>query len=665
MVTLYKKKINFHFFIFFSQLTDKLTFVIWKNNEKEVINMAKKITKLISLLLAATLLFCGCQNNNASDSNESSNNTDGSNTSTPIDTDFSQTDEDMFSNRDTETDYSENESIVIHLNGNDASCDSKAVIIEGSTITITDEGTYVLNGTLNDGMIIVNAEDSDKPQLVFDNATINSSTSAPIYILEADKVFITLADGSTNTLSNGGTFTAIDDNNIDATIFSKQDLTFNGTGSLTVTSPAGHGIVCKDDLVFTGGTYTVTSSSHGIDANDSLRVADANITITAGKDGIHVENSDDASLGFVYITSGTFDITAEGDGISAGYYMQIESGSIDVLTGGGYENGSQSSSDSWGDFGGGMGMPGGGGQGGMGGERPGRRSTDDTNSLNQTDISATSATTGTNTTDDGSTSMKGLKANSSILINGGTFTIDSADDAVHSNLSVYITGGTFTIASGDDGVHAEEDLTITGGNVNITQSYEGLEALNIVVSGGDIDIQSTDDGLNAAGGTDSSGTGGRDQMFGGGGMGGGMSSGNGSIVINGGNIFMYAKGDGLDANGTLEITGGYVVVTGPTQGDTAILDYDKTATITGGTFIGVGSTMMAQTFSDGTQGTMAVQASASGGTEIKITDTSGKELISYTPETAFACIIISTPDIEKGESYTIYVGSQSGTFAAN
>lgn len=663
MVTLCKKKINFHFFIFFSQFRITLTNGMKNKEKEEAINMMKKITKITSMLLIAILFLCGCNNGNNSDATNNSENNSGSTTSTPVDTDFSQTDEDMFSNRDTETDYSSNSNITISLNGDSASCDSDTVEISGSTITIKDEGTYVFSGSLNNGMIIVNAEETDKPQIVLDDATINSDTSAAIYILEADKVFITLADGSINTLSNGGTFTAIDDNNIDACVFSKQDLTFNGTGTLSISSPAGHGIVCKDDLVFTDGTYSITSSSHGIDANDSVRVANGIITLAAGKDGIHVENSDDATLGFVYISGGTFNIDAEGDGISAGYYVQIEDGIFDILTGGGYENGSSASSDSWGDFGGGMGMPG----GGMGGGRPGGRSTDGTNNTDENSVSTgTSSNTSIDDTDDSSTSMKGIKAASSILINSGTFKIDSADDAIHSNISAYINNGTFEIASGDDGIHAEEALTITGGTINITNSYEGLEALNIVVSGGDIDLQATDDGFNAAGGTDASGTGGRDQMFGDrGGMGGGMSSNsNGSILISGGDIFMYAKGDGLDANGSLEITGGYVVVTGPTQGDTAILDYDKSATINNATFIGVGSTMMAQTFSDGEQGTIAVAASASGGTNIRITDTNGNEIISYTPETAFACIIISSPDLVKGDTYTIYVGTESGTFEA-
>ncbi|MBQ3559312.1 MAG: carbohydrate-binding domain-containing protein [Agathobacter sp.] len=628
-----------------------------------------KYKKILPLFLVGTLLLSACGNGNGSEENNS--NADKDNESlggTRVEVDFSQTDEDMFSNRDSSTEY-KFDPISIQLNGTSASCDSdtSSVKIEGTTITISDEGTYVFSGSLDNGMILVDAEDSDKPQLVFDGVTITGENSAPLYILEADKVFVTLAEGSTNTLSNGGTFIAIDENNIDGTIYSKQDLTFNGNGSLTVESPGGHGIVAKDDLVFTSGIYSITSSGHGIEANDSLRVKDASLTIAAGKDGVHVENNDDIEKGFIYISSGTFDITAEGDGFSAGSYLQVNDGSFDILAGGGYENGEKTSSDNWGDFGGGMGMPGGGMGGPGGGRRGGVES--DTNE-NSTSTGTSGISNSVDSTSDESTSMKGLKAGNSLLIDNGTFNIDSADDSIHSDISVYINGGTYSIASGDDGIHGEEELVITNGTIDITQSYEGLEALDITFGGGSVSIQSTDDGINAAGGTDASGTeGGRDGMYGDGmgmpgGHGGMSANSNGSITITGGSIFMYAQGDGLDANGTIEITGGKTIVTGPTQGDTAILDYDTTATINGGTFIGVGSTMMAQTFSDGTQGTFAVQGSGAGGTAILLQDTEGNEIISFTPETAYQCIIISTPDIVKGESYTIYVGNQSGTFEA-
>ena len=603
--------------------------------------------KTLSVLLAFTLvchLFAGCGKPSITEPLDTS--------PKPVDVAFSQADADMFTDRDSKTEYDESKAVSIQLNGTSAISSSNSVKISGSIVTITEEATYVISGTLADGMIIVNAGDTAKLQIVLNGVDITSKTSAALYILEADKVFVTLADGTSNTLSNGGSFVAIDDNNIDGALFSKQDLTLNGSGSLTVTSPAGHGIVCKDDLVVTGGTYVVNSASHGLDANDSVRIANAALTIDAGKDAIHCENSEDAAKGFVYISGGTIKAEAECDGIAASAYMQIAGGTIDLLVGGGSENGSKAQSDNFGGF---MGGGHGGRPGGMG--------------------SGNSQTTGT---EENSTSMKGLKSANSMLISGGNITVNSADDAIHSDVSLIINGGTFVLASGDDAIHAENTLTVTAGKIDISESYEGLEALHIDVQGGDIKLVASDDGLNAAGGTDQSGTtGGRDGMFGGGpgGMGGGRPGGgfggmsgnsNGSIKVSGGSLYINSSGDGLDANGTLEISGGYTVVVGPTQGDTATLDYDTSGIITGGTFIGTGASGMAQTFSDSKQGVVAVSVgNQPAGTQITLKDKNGNTVLEHTPELNFAVVILSSPEMVKGESYTITVGSQSGEFKAN
>ncbi|MBR6684500.1 MAG: carbohydrate-binding domain-containing protein, partial [Firmicutes bacterium] len=451
--------------------------------------------KILSILLTCIVLLGGCGGKNADPEQQSSEAANSSGEMVIIDGDGENdekssadssllateessgeegviSNEDMFTKRDSRVTY-EDVQTTIHLNGSSASCDSSNVHIEGSVITITDEGTYIVEGTLDDGMIIVDAEETDKPQIVLKGASINCSDSAPIYILEADKVFITLEADTENVLSNGGVFESIDENNMDAVIFSKQDLTLNGSGSLTVTSPAGHGIVSKDDLVMTGGSYVITSASHGVDANDSVRIVGASMNIAAGKDGIHAENTEDETKGFVYIENGGFDITAEGDGISAGAYMQIMDGTFNLLTGGGSVNAAKQTSDSWGMMGGGKGPGGFGGPGGMGGHR-----TADT----QTD----------------STSMKGMKAGGSLLINGGTMDVDSADDAIHANGSVVVNGGTFTIKTGDDAVHADEVLTVTNCDMTVSESYEGLEAQKIYVTGGDLHLVTTDDGINAA-----------------------------------------------------------------------------------------------------------------------------------------------------------------------
>ena len=612
--------------------------------------------KVISVLLSALLLlsvFSGCRGKEEGvNSNISSQSASENSSNVQSEVDFSKTSGDMFSKRDTKTDYDSDKAVTIKLSGNSATASSETVKISGSKVTITQEGTYVISGKLNDGMIVVNAPDTAKLQLVLNGAEITSKTSAALYIIEADKVFVTTAEGSENALSNGGSFKAVDDNNIDGAVFSKQDLTFNGNGKLTVTSPAGHGVVCKDDLVITSGTYTVNCASHGLDANDSVRIINATLKIDSGKDAIHAENSDDASLGFIYIASGTIKAEAEGDGISAGAYMQIEDGAIDLLVGGGSENSSKEHSDNFGGF--------------MGGGKPGGMR------FSETALS-------TAATDESSTSMKGLKAQSGLLISKGNITINSADDSIHSNSFVTINGGNLKITSGDDAIHAEETLTVTAGKIDISESYEGLEALHIDVQGGDIKLKASDDGLNAAGGADQSGTvGGRDGMFGGGfggmggrpgggGHGGGMSySSNGSIKISGGTLYINSSGDGLDANGTLEISGGYTTVVGPTQGDTATLDYDKSGIITGGTFIGTGAKGMAQSFSDSEQGVIAISVgNQSAETQIVLKDLKGNTIVEHKPELDFAVVIISTPEIQKGKKYSITIGTRSDEFEAN
>ena len=543
----------------------------------------------------------------------------------------------LFSDRDYRTDY--DKFATVTLNGSTAVSDSNAVRIDGSTVTITDEGTYVLTGKL-DGMVIVEADKEDKTQLVLQNAEITNPNGAPLYIRQADKVFVTLADETENTLTAGESFAQLDDSNIDGAVFSKADLTFNGLGKLTVSSPAGHGIVCKDSLRFTGGSYAVTSAAHAIAAKDELCVHGGSYTVAAGKDGIHCENSEDAALGYLYIKDGAFDITAEGDGISAAAWLRCDGGSYQIVTGGGSKNGSKQSSDNWGGFGG-------------GGKRPGKPGMPQVQPMAYTSETADS------------TSIKGLKAGTWLTVNAGSFQLDCADDALHSNGGMDITGGSLQLSSGDDGIHAEQTLTVNGGDMTVTESYEGLEALHIKIYSGNIKLKASDDGLNAAGGTDESGFGGRDQWGGGKGGRGGFGSGNGSILIAGGALDITASGDAIDANGTLEITGGKTLLSGPTRGDTAVLDYDRSGIISGGEFLGTGGTMMAQTLSGTDQGVISLRVNqAPAGTTLQITDSAGDPLCSHTPQLDYAMVIFSSPDVKKGETYTVTLGNATQTVTA-
>ena len=657
---------------------------------------------------------------------------------------------DMFTNRDKEIGYDEESAIAINLSDGASTADSDSVVIDGDTITITEEGTYILSGSLTNGQIVVEAENA-KVQLVLDNADISCETSAAIYVKAADKVFITTTEGSTNTVCTSGEFEAIDDNNIDAAIFSKSDLTLNGAGSLEVTCPNGHGILSKDDLVITSGEYVVDAGKHALSGKDSVRIAGGTFDLTAGKDGIHSENTDEEEKGFVYIENGSFTITSDGDGIDASYVVEIVDGSFDITAGGGYENGEvHTDNDMMGGFGnmGGQMQDGSTGDGnapsdmtppdgstgegnapsgmtppdgstsdgnapsgmtppdgstGEGNAPSGMTSpdgnsgtdsttttsadessqdsnvimlsaagstiSDNADTADSTDAAASadaensagtaSSTDTAETSDsDSSTSTKGIKADGALQILGGDYNINSADDAFHTNSTLEIRDGNMEIATGDDGIHADDALVISDGDINITESYEGIEGLTITIDGGNISIVSSDDGLNAAGGADSSGFGG---------MGTDMFASNDDIwiEINGGYLYVLAGGDGVDSNGNLTISGGEVYIDGPSDGGNSAIDYGDNAAayINGGTVVAVGSSDMVEAFdASSEQAVMSVSVSAgSAGDEIKLLDSDGNELISFTAAKIYDAVIISTADLAQGESYTLVTGDNETT----
>ena len=243
----------------------------------------------------------------------------------------------VFSDRDLSGEYDTSEAVTITLNGSGATADSDLVQISGSNVSILGAGTYVLTGTLDNGSVIVDAGEEDKVQLVLDGVSIRSDTFAALYVKQADKVFVTLADGTTSSLSNGGSFTPIDENDVDAVVYSRDDVTFNGTGSLQISSPAGHGIVGKDELTFTAGVYEITATDNAIRARDGIAIADGSFTVTAGNDGLHAENNDDETLGSIYIAGGTFTVNASDDGLYATTLLQIDGGSFDVTAAEGLE----------------------------------------------------------------------------------------------------------------------------------------------------------------------------------------------------------------------------------------------------------------------------------------------------------------------------------------
>ena len=498
--------------------------------------------------------------------------------------------DDYFTERDLDASYEADTFITLSDGG--SSAEGAGVQIDGDTITISKEGTYVVTGTVSNGQIIVDTIETAKVQLVLENASVTCEGSAALYVKSADKVFLTLVSGTDNSLSSTGTF-ADDGSKIDAAVFVKDDLTINGDGTLTIACEDGHGIAAKDDLKITGGTITITASGKGLDVNDSVRIAAGTVEITSGKDAIHIENTDDASQGWFYMADGTVSLSAEeGDGIDATGSVTIVDGALNILTGGGYENGT--AKDDW--FG------------------PGESSS----------------------SDDG-TSVKGIKSEKGIEIQNGTFRINAADDALHTDGDMTIENGSFMIAAGDDALHADYGLTILDGEIEILTCHEGLEGYEIMVAGGTTTLTAGDDGVNAAG------------------------SGSPTLTVSGGSLYVNSAGDGLDSNGNLYITGGTVVVDGPVNDGNGALDYDGEAVISGGSLIAVGSSGMAMNFSSAEgQGSILYNVgNTSAGTTITLTDASGNEILSVTPQKDFSSVVLSDPAIQAGSTYTLTVGTDA------
>ncbi len=229
---------------------------------------------------------------------------------------------DMFTNRDLEQTADTN--------------DAESITAEnGKTVEITEAGVYVISGSASNFTVKVNAGDDDKVQLVLDSLNVTNDSTPAIYVVNADKVFVTTASDS--SLSTTGSFTADGDTNTDAVIYSKDDIVLNGTAALTITSTA-NGITGKDDLKVTGGTYKITSALDAIEANDSIRISGGSFTINSSKDGLHAENSDDNTLGYIYISGGSFNITAASDGIQGTTVAQIDGGTFNISASEGIES---------------------------------------------------------------------------------------------------------------------------------------------------------------------------------------------------------------------------------------------------------------------------------------------------------------------------------------
>ena len=528
-----------------------------------------------------------------------------------------------------------------------------------STLKINEGGIYNLTGTISDGNIYIDTKDNVK--LILNGVTINSSDGPAIYIENANVVYIELASGTVNYLTDSETYS---DSNINGTLFSKDDLIIGGDGKLVIDANYEDGIVSKDNLKIISGELEIESVDDGIRGKDSVVIMDGNFKINASGDAIKSTNDTDSNLGYILINDGTYDLETKLDGIQAETDLVINNGTFNIKTSG-----------------------------------------------NDTD------------------SSKGLKIGSNLIINDGTFEIDSYDDSIHSNNYINIKNGSFSLSSGDDAIHADNKIVIDNGNIDVLKSYEGIEASEIIINDGDINIVASDDGINAASKSSSNdnndfsknmpddmkdlnnkpenmedfdsqngnkpenmenfdpknGNRPDENMENFDPQNGNKPDDNNikpnfedidmnnnsniaTITINGGNIYVSARGDGVDANGSIYMNGGKLIINGPTDNGNSALDYDKEFKITGGILVASGSSGMAlNTSNSSTQNSIMINFTESINESelISIFDSNDNEIFTYSSSKKYQNIVISTPDLKKGETYTIYEGGSTNSIENN
>lgn len=630
-----------------------------ESKQKEKKNRKKETGAVVSLLLASSLAFGGCGTavtssssvnaesartestgetsaDNADTTSESTDSENAMESASDINFDLELTESTIdteFTDREKSGSYKASEAVKITLNKTTATVSGSGAKADGSTITITEEGVYIVRGTLEDGQIIVNASDSDKVQIVLDGVHINCETNAAIYVREADKVFITLAENSSNTLGDGNEYTQIDDNTVDSVIFSKSNLVCNGTGSLTIEADYKHGIVSKDDLVITGGTYKIAAADNGITAKDQIKILNGSFDIDAANSAVKAKNTDDAELGNIYIAGGIFTIEAEQDGFHATGSIVVDDGTITVNSG---DDGFHADLD-------------------------------------------TVIHGGTILVEKSYEGLEGKR----VVVNGGDITINASDDGINAANSGddgvnAINPGANAVGSGDDDSNAASSNNDSSAAVNsgddgsISGEADGKEPQQMppdTENGSDMQPSQDFDPENAPsdgnapqnfdpGNAPSDGD--APQKMQGGPGGGGNSE--LYIKITGGTLTVSADGDGLDSNGGLLVTGGTTIVYGPTSDGDSALDYDGSAIATGGTLAAIGSAGMTESFSeDSTQPVITYYCTEtqSAATTITLTDSDGSALFTIAPEKAYASIVFTCSEMKLDATYTLTAGTDN------
>jgi hypothetical protein len=451
-------------------------------------------------------------------------------------------------NKSINNDKAENNDLLettrITLEGDSFHIDGTGARADGNNIAITMGGIYEISGTLEDGQILISVFDDAPVHLILNNASINCSDNAAIYVRKAEEAVITLKENTLNSLSDGTDYAYTDNDEPNAVIYSNADLTIDGPGALTITANYNNGITGTDDVIIMDGTITITSQDDGILGKDLIKIDKAQISLITKGDAMKSTNDKDSSKGMILIDGGTIDITSDKDG---------------------------------------------------------------------------------------------MEAVNSIIIMDGIIHVDSKDDAINSMKNIEISKGELTLIAKNDAIHADITIQVRGGNIHIEKSYEGMECRNMVISGGDIDINSKDDGINV------------------------FANGN-AITILDGYIRINSEGDGIDSNGSIFITGGTVLINGPTTKDYGSLDYIGSLEVNGGILVAVGSSGPGQLPSDQSKQNSisfnyANQQNA--GTLIHIKSSNEEDLLTFEPAKEFQNVIISLPEFILNETYQLFTGGSS------
>ena len=621
---------------------------------------------VVMLALCAALLLEGCAATSADAENSAASSTtvvSATSESTEyasfedVAADFDESALDLdYSKRDLDASYDTSTATTIALSGSSAAVSGAGATAGDGVVTITAAGTYVVTGQMTDGQLLVAAGDDDKVQIVLSGAEIHNEDGPAIYVQNADKCFVTLADGTENTLTDGESYALeADSDEPYATLFSRCDLTLNGSGTLNVTAAYRHAVCSKDDLVVVSGTYNISAVEDGLRGRDCVKIRDGVFSIAAGGDGIKSNKDSKPTKGFVSIDGGTFDIQAGDDAVQAKTLVRVAGGTLNVAA-------------------------------------------NDDAFHSDLEMHLLGGTLNVEAGDDA------FHAETKLTVDDGTVDVASCYEGYEAE-KIYVNGGETHIVASDDGVNASAaDLSDSSDTDTVSSTLpngdaptapdgaaggqpggQGGQAANAggagqaagasgaagsqqpggaaqggQAQGGSVPVPP--DGSEAAangGAPDNAFAEGAGQV-GAGGQGGGMTQGdeNCLIQINGGYLVVDAAGDGIDSNGSVEVTGGVLLVAGPTSDGDGAFDYDLTATISGGTVLMVGSTGMAQNFTSGTQAFAMTAASGSAGQTVAVVDGNSNVVASFTATKQFGVVLASSPAFSEGGEYTLVIGGE-------